>query len=208
MVFLISIMEIDIDKNIMYQLIYNLMILKNIMYFYFALPPFSVNINFCYSRFDNGVNYLSLVTTISKISTNILNILKNGFQNLKFRNDVENFIINYISNSLNLVNDNDQEITTLLNLKTKNEEHEKILLEIFRKKKILFYRFIFHLFILLNGELNNKIIDSYGDFGEYIGKAITYKKVDLKVLYHNIDLLNLKKKEHLYIFIKDKILKL
>jgi len=64
MVFLISIMEIDIDKNIIYQLIYNLMVLKNIMYFYFALPPFSVNIKFCYSSFNNGVNYLSLFTMI------------------------------------------------------------------------------------------------------------------------------------------------
>jgi len=45
----------------------------------------------------------------------------------------------------------------------------------------------------LNGELNNKIIDSYGDVGEYIGKAITNKKVDLKVLQNKIDLLKLKK---------------
>jgi hypothetical protein len=210
MLYLFDSMKIEIDKDIIYHLIFNLLLMNNIIYFYFSLPPFSICNKTKQSLFSNSVYYLSLVSLTSKISVNILNNLNQGLKKCKFKSAIETFFLDYISNSLNLIDDtcNNSDLEKLLTLNSNESERNKVLTNLFKKKIILFYPFIFQFFFLLTGERNNDLLDKYSNIGKYIGETIINRNTDLDILKKKIDLLNSEKSGDLFLFIKDKILKL
>jgi hypothetical protein len=210
MIFLFYNLKIEINKDIIYHIIFDLILIKNVIHFYFSLPPFSICTKNIKSKFNEGIHYLSLFSLTSKISINILSNLNLGLKKFKLKNKIENFIFDYISNSLNLIDDKDNnfDLEELLTFKNNETERNKVLNRLFVKKNILFYSFIFQLFYLLTGEIDNDILDKYGDVGECIGDLIINENTDLTILKTKIDSLELKNIDSLYYFLKDKILKL
>ena len=60
----------------------------------------------------------------------------------------------------------------------------------------------------MTDKIDNDILEKYKDIGGYIGKTKVTKNTDLNILKNKIDLLNSPKSNNLFLFIKDKILKL